>query len=80
MKKDFTVTYSKKIDEFNETAELHYYHIDIYNNNKKLYKITMEGQKIDLIHKNELKKNNFPKDAKYHVIHLLNGIITAYYK
>lgn len=78
-RKSFLPVKSVSLEENNDSLMLHYYHIDIYNENQKLYKIMCEGHKIELIHKKELRQQEFKPDDKYHLIRLTNEPVIAYY-
>lgn len=75
----FSSSYSKKLEDDSGTVMLHYFHINIYSNNKKLIKLMQNNQEIDLIHSDELKERDFKPDAVYTVVHLINEPIQAFY-
>lgn len=77
--KDFDASYSKETEEQGETYLLHYYHIDIYNGLKKLYKITIEDKEIDLMHQEAL-MHPYETNAVYTMVLLGNPVITAHYR
>lgn len=80
MRKEFSATYSKNIEDNNDSTMLHYYHIDIYNKSQKLYKLMVKGKKLELIFKKELNKQQFKPDDKYHVVLVSSEVITAFYR
>jgi hypothetical protein len=80
MKVDYNPTKSRALEDSADSALLHYYHINIYNQKKKLYKITINGEKLDLHFKSELKKRDFKPDDTYRVVLLSPETITGHYR
>lgn len=80
MKVEYSADHSKFIEEDVSSVQLHYYHIKIYNEGKKLYKIMINGHKLDLHFKKELKEREFKPDDHYTVIHLQDTKVIGYYK
>jgi hypothetical protein len=83
MKVNFLPTYSKYVEQDISPVKFHYYHIDIYsdeNKSFKMYKLIQNGVNIKLDFKHELNTRDFPANAKYHLISLENDHVTAYYK
>lgn len=68
-------------------AMLYHYHIPIYSDCSKnsgivykLFRLTMDGNEIPILHKEDLEANDFRRDGMYHVVHRRSNDIVAYYK
>jgi len=82
MKQIYSYTEAKNASDDDTERMLYYFHPTIMKGTKRLYRITINNEPIDLdkAHMKEVRKRVWKPDDKYTLVLLKDTNITVYYK